>query len=70
MKKALVRFRDKRKQKYLVLTKDIKGFNPSSAEDFQNREYLVKWQDSFHDDLSDTHVDGCYPADILLVGGL
>lgn len=69
MKHALVQFVSGKKKKYLALSEDIKGFHPKSAEDFTNEDYLVKWQESFHDDDSGMHDDGCWPAKILILGG-
>lgn len=67
---ALVRIKDgKRKLKYIVLKKDIQGFNPKNAEDIPDREYLVKWQDSFHNELDEVEHDGYWPGEILLAGG-
>ncbi|KAJ1526573.1 hypothetical protein ONE63_008160 [Megalurothrips usitatus] len=66
---SLVEFKDgKRRTKLLVLTAAIDGFKPASAEDIPNREYLVPWQDSFDDSLTGDHIDGRFPARILLVG--
>ena len=69
MKYALVQFQDGQKMKFLVLTKDIKGFQPSSVHDVANKEYLIKWQKSFDGGESEPSNDGCYPGKILLVGG-
>jgi hypothetical protein len=65
---ALVKFKDgKRSCKYLVLTKDIRGYSPTCVGDFKDKEYDVKWQKSFSND-DDVH-DGYYKAEILCVGG-
>ncbi|KAJ1519040.1 hypothetical protein ONE63_011283 [Megalurothrips usitatus] len=65
-KYSLFQFKDGRKLKVLILTKDVKGFEPSCADDIPNREFLVKWQESYHDDDADH--DGYYPGRVLLVG--
>lgn len=67
---SLVKFKGKSgRSNYLVLTRDVKGFKPKSLEDITDKEYMVKWQDSFHDEDADLHHNGCYPATVLLVGG-
>lgn len=69
MKYSLIQFMDNsRRLKALVLTKDVKGFEPRCAEDVSNKEYLVKYQDSFHGKDEEYH-DGCYPGQVLIVGG-